>query len=109
MNANWTYEHGHLLGTLQDGTRLETWEAPPPLAWIVDLLNACPAFGWRLLAARSGLTWSIRSRGTDQRPRWLAPFLSLQLQWCWSYFFDCDTKDPADLETTKAAGSGACS
>ena len=23
------------------------------------------------------------------------PVLSLRLQWCGSYFFDCDTKDPA--------------
>lgn len=55
MNVNWTYEDGHLLATLQDGTRLVTWEAQPPLAWIVDLLNACPPLSRRLLAACYGV------------------------------------------------------
>lgn len=54
MNAKWTYEDGHLLAELQDGTRLVTWEAPPPLAGIVDLLNACPALSRRLLAGWDG-------------------------------------------------------
>jgi hypothetical protein len=55
MNANWTYVDGHLLATLEDGTRLVTWAASPPLAGIVDLLNAYPALSRRLLAGWVGV------------------------------------------------------
>lgn len=55
MKANWTYVDGHLLVTLPDGATLVTWAATPPLAGIVDLLNAFPALSRRLLAAWVGV------------------------------------------------------
>ena len=49
MNTTWTFVDGHLVATMEDGSRLVTWLSTPSLAFIVDLLNACPMLSRRFL------------------------------------------------------------
>lgn len=54
MNTTWTFVDGHLVATAEDGSRLVKWSSPPSLAFIVDLLNACPMLSRRFLKGWSG-------------------------------------------------------
>lgn len=54
MRPTWTFEHGHLVATLNDGRRVAAIAAAPPFDLMVDLLNANPLLSDRLLAGLQG-------------------------------------------------------